>query len=53
MVSHVTKIPFRSIKKKPFVTSGIRLGTPAATTRGFDEKAFEEVAKIISFSIEK
>ncbi|NWK83331.1 serine hydroxymethyltransferase [Staphylococcus sp. GSSP0090] len=39
-------IPFD--KEKPFVTSGIRLGTPAATTRGFDETAFEEVAKIIS-----
>ncbi|MBH4890897.1 serine hydroxymethyltransferase, partial [Staphylococcus aureus] len=29
----------------------IRLGTPAATTRGFDEKAFEEVAKIISLAL--
>ncbi|WP_436869479.1 serine hydroxymethyltransferase [Staphylococcus arlettae] len=39
-------IPFD--QEKPFVTSGIRLGTPAATTRGFDKKAFEEVGKIIS-----
>ena len=39
-------IPFD--QEKPFVTSGIRLGTPAATTRGFDEKAFEEVGKIMS-----
>ncbi|MGW9986818.1 serine hydroxymethyltransferase [Staphylococcus cohnii] len=39
-------IPFD--QEKPFVTSGLRLGTPAATTRGFDEAAFEEVAKIIS-----
>ncbi|UXR69144.1 serine hydroxymethyltransferase [Staphylococcus sp. IVB6246] len=39
-------IPFD--QEKPFVTSGIRLGTPAATTRGFDEKAFEEVAHIMS-----
>ena len=31
----------------PFVTSGIRLGTPAATTRGFKEADFEEVAAII------
>ena len=31
----------------PFVTSGIRLGTPAATTRGFVEADFEEVAAII------
>ncbi|HDS1903866.1 TPA: serine hydroxymethyltransferase [Staphylococcus aureus] len=42
-------IPFD--QEKSFVTSGIRLGTPAATTRGFDEKAFEEVAKIISLAL--
>ncbi|HDX8654789.1 TPA: serine hydroxymethyltransferase [Staphylococcus aureus] len=42
-------IPFD--QEKPFVTSGIRLGTPAATTRGFDEKAFEEVVKIISLAL--
>ncbi|MDI0359826.1 serine hydroxymethyltransferase [Staphylococcus aureus] len=42
-------IPFD--QEKPFVTGGIRLGTPAATTRGFDEKAFEEVAKIISLAL--
>ncbi|HDF5145617.1 TPA: serine hydroxymethyltransferase [Staphylococcus aureus] len=42
-------IPFD--QEKPFVTSGIRLGTPAATTRGFDEKVFEEVAKIISLAL--
>lgn len=42
-------IPFD--QEKPFVTSGIRLGTPAATTLGFDEKAFEEVAKIISLAL--
>lgn len=38
-------IPFD--KEKPFVTSGVRLGTPAATTRGFDESAFVEVAKLL------
>ena len=42
-------IPFD--QEKPFVTSGIRLGTPAATTRGFDESAFEEVARIISLAL--
>lgn len=31
----------------PFVTSGIRLGTPAATTRGFKEEDFKEVASIM------
>ncbi|EPZ41724.1 serine hydroxymethyltransferase [Staphylococcus epidermidis] len=42
-------IPFD--KEKPFVTSGVRLGTPAATTRGFDESAFVKVAKIISLAL--
>lgn len=31
----------------PFVTSGIRLGTPAATTRGFGEEEFREVGAVI------
>lgn len=33
--------------KKPFITSGIRLGTPAMTTRGFIEEDFVEVAVLI------
>ena len=33
--------------KKPFITSGIRLGTPAMTTRGFKEMDFVEVAILI------
>ncbi len=33
--------------KKPFVTSGIRLGTPAMTTRGFKEEDFAEVAILV------
>lgn len=33
--------------KKPFITSGIRLGTPAMTTRGFKEEDFKEVAVLI------
>ncbi len=39
-------IPFDT--EKPFVTSGIRLGTPAMTTRGFDEEDFKKVGYIIS-----
>jgi glycine hydroxymethyltransferase len=31
----------------PFVTSGIRVGTPAGTTRGFGVKEFEEVGNLI------
>ncbi|ADB62969.1 Glycine hydroxymethyltransferase (plasmid) [Haloterrigena turkmenica DSM 5511] len=33
--------------RSPFVTSGIRVGTPALTTRGFTESAMEEVANLI------
>jgi glycine hydroxymethyltransferase len=39
-------IPFDP--QPPFVTSGIRLGTPAMTTRGFREAEFAEVAEIIA-----
>ena len=34
--------------ESPFVTSGLRLGTAALTTRGFDEQAFTEVADVIA-----
>ena len=34
--------------QKPFVTSGIRLGTPAATTRGLKEADFDRVAEAIA-----
>lgn len=37
--------------QSPFVTSGIRLGTPAVTTRGFKENDMREVAKIIAGAI--
>ena len=37
--------------KSPFVTSGIRLGTPAVTTRGFKEEDMVEVAELISLII--
>jgi glycine hydroxymethyltransferase len=39
-------IPFDP--EKPFVTSGIRLGTPAATTRGFGIAEFRQVGELIS-----
>ncbi|WP_043922304.1 serine hydroxymethyltransferase [Paenibacillus terrae] len=32
----------------PFVTSGIRIGTPAATSRGMDEEAMVKIGKIIA-----
>ncbi|WP_296899845.1 serine hydroxymethyltransferase [uncultured Megamonas sp.] len=43
-------IPFEPLS--PFVTSGIRLGTPALTTRGLKEEDIREVADIIANVIE-
>ena len=42
-------IPFD--QKSPFITSGIRLGTAATTTRGFVEEDYKEIAKIISITL--
>ena len=39
-------IPFDP--EKPFVTSGIRLGSPAGTSRGFGEEEFREIGNLIS-----
>ena len=39
-------IPFDP--EKPMVTSGVRLGTPACTTRGFGEDEFREVGRLIT-----
>lgn len=38
-------------KQKPFVTSGIRLGSAAATTRGFKPEDMREVASLISLTL--
>jgi glycine hydroxymethyltransferase len=43
-------IPFD--KQKPFVASGIRIGTPAITTRGFKVDECREVARIICEGLE-
>ncbi|WP_138420783.1 serine hydroxymethyltransferase [Aquibacillus sediminis] len=42
-------IPFDT--ESPFVTSGIRVGTAAVTTRGFGPEEMEEVASIIAFTL--
>lgn len=42
-------IPFDP--ESPFVTSGVRIGTAAVTTRGFKEAEMEEIAKIISLTL--
>lgn len=39
--------------QKPFVTSGIRLGTPAATSRGLKEDDFDQVAEAIAMLIKE
>ncbi|AAT75462.1 serine hydroxymethyl transferase [Mesoplasma florum L1] len=49
IVSNKNMIPFDT--EKPFVTSGIRVGTAAMTTRGFKEEQFVEVAKIIASAL--
>ena len=40
-------------KRSPFITSGIRIGTPAVTTRGMKEAEMIEIADMISDIIEK
>jgi glycine hydroxymethyltransferase len=45
MTANKNAIPFDP--QKPFITSGIRLGTPAATTRGFGVAEFREVGIMI------
>ncbi len=37
--------------QSPFVTSGVRLGSPAVTTRGFKEPEMEKIAKWISLAV--
>ncbi|MES2157784.1 MAG: serine hydroxymethyltransferase [Pseudomonadota bacterium] len=43
-------VPFDTAS--PFVTSGIRLGTPAGTTRGFGEAEFREIGTLIAQVVE-
>lgn len=43
-------VPFE--KLSPFVTSGVRIGTPAVTTRGFKEEEMKKVAYFINYVIE-
>jgi glycine hydroxymethyltransferase len=45
MTCNKNAIPFDP--EKPFITSGIRLGTPAATTRGFGVAEFQQVGRYI------
>ncbi|MBT4110096.1 MAG: serine hydroxymethyltransferase, partial [Pelagibacterales bacterium] len=38
-------VPFD--EEKPFITSGLRIGTPAVTSRGFKEKEMLKIGKLI------
>jgi glycine hydroxymethyltransferase len=44
-------VPFETLS--PFVTSGIRIGTPAVTTRGFKEEEMKKIAYLINKVIEQ
>ncbi|RKD34636.1 serine hydroxymethyltransferase [Thermohalobacter berrensis] len=44
-------IPFDP--ESPFVTSGLRIGTPAVTTRGMKEEQMKEIADIISLTLDE
>lgn len=48
----VNKNTIPSETRSPFITSGIRIGTAATTTRGFNEDDFREVARFINYVIE-
>ncbi|WP_408070649.1 serine hydroxymethyltransferase [Butyrivibrio sp. JL13D10] len=51
--AHITanKNTIPNEKQSPFVTSGIRLGTPAVTTRGMNEEDMDKIAEAISIVI--
>ncbi|MBQ6991370.1 MAG: serine hydroxymethyltransferase [Clostridia bacterium] len=44
-------VPFDT--EKPTITSGVRIGTPAVTTRGFKEQEMVKIAKLINMTVEK
>ena len=53
--AHVTanKNTIPNDPRSPFVTSGVRLGTPAVTTRGMKEDDMDKIAEIIAMVIER
>ncbi len=52
--AHITcnKNTIPNDSRSPFVTSGVRLGTPAVTTRGMKEEDMDKIAEIIAMVIE-
>jgi glycine hydroxymethyltransferase len=49
IVANKNTVPFET--RSPFITSGVRLGTPACTTRGMKEKEMELIADYIEIAI--
>ncbi len=50
MTVNKNMVPFD--QRSPFVTSGIRVGTPALTTRGMKEKGMIRIAEFINEAVE-
>ncbi|WP_347862190.1 serine hydroxymethyltransferase [Salimicrobium sp. PL1-032A] len=50
LTTNKNTIPFDP--ESPFVTSGIRIGTAAVTTRGFKEEEMKEVGELIAFTLD-
>ncbi len=49
IIANKNTVPFET--RSPFITSGVRLGTPACTTRGMKEKEMESIADYIEIAI--